>query len=118
MKSNGRKLNHERFHLNMSHRITEWIWLEGTAVGCLVQSPILAGLSQRTWHRIVSRWFVNISSEGHPTSSLGNLYRCGFTHTAQKLFLMFWWNFLGINFCPLPLVLLPDTTEQRLDPSS
>ena len=72
-----------------------------------------AGSSQSTWHRIVSRHFWNISSEGDSTPSLGNLFQC-MVSCRVKFFLMFMWNFLGISFCPLVLVLLLSTTEQRL----
>lgn len=75
------------------------------------------GSSLSTWHRIVSRWFWNVSSEGDSTNSLGNLYQCVATHTA-KFFLVFRWNFVCISFCPLPPVLLSDSTEQSLAWSS
>lgn len=36
--------------------------------------PAQVGPSQSTWHRVVSRWFWNISGEEDTTASLGSLY--------------------------------------------
>lgn len=60
-------------------RVTEWIRLEGTTVVIWFHLPAQAGSSQSTWHRVVSRQFWNISSEGDSTLSLGNLCQCPIT---------------------------------------
>lgn len=57
--------------------------------------PAQAGSPQSAGHRIVSRWFVNILSEGDSTASLGNLFQCMVTSTLKKFFI-----FRG-NFCAL-----------------
>lgn len=59
-----------------SHRITEWVRLQGTTGGHLVQAPRSAGLSQTTWHWVVSRQFFSVSSEGDSVPSLDNLFQC------------------------------------------
>lgn len=69
-----------------SHRlleITERVRLEGSTVGHQVT----------TEHRIVSRWFMIILSEGDSTASLGSLFQCMVTCTLKKFFIF------GGNFC-------------------
>lgn len=56
-----------------SHR---WVRLQGTTAEHLVQPPCLAGLSWMTWHRVVSRQFLSIYSEGDSAPSLDNLFQC------------------------------------------
>lgn len=73
------------------------------------------GSFYNTLHRIASRQFLSISTEGDFTGSLDNLFQCSHC-TVKKLFLVFRWNFPGIRFCPLPLVLSPGTTEKSLAP--
>lgn len=54
--------------------------------------PPQARSSQSTQDKILSRWFLNISSERHSTISLGSLFQCVVTHTVRKIFCMFKWN--------------------------
>ncbi|KAJ7417752.1 hypothetical protein WISP_62774 [Willisornis vidua] len=75
--------------------------------------PAQTGSSQSTWHKVASRRFLNVSSEGNSTTSLGNLFQWSVTRTL-KFFLIFWWNFLCISFYPLPLALCFGTTEKSL----
>lgn len=49
--------------------ITKHLWLEGTTVGRLVQPPCLSRVMPE--HRTASGWFLNISREGHSTTSPG-----------------------------------------------
>jgi len=48
----------------------------------------------------------------------GQPVQCSVTLRGKKFFLMFSWNFLCVNLCPLPLVLLLGTTEKSLASSS
>lgn len=45
--------------------------------------PAQARSSQSTWHRIASRWFLNISREGESITSVGNLFQCTATWTVK-----------------------------------
>lgn len=56
--------------LRCVHRTTEWLRREGTTELHLVPPPYSAGSSQSTQHRIMSRQFWDIPSEGGSTTSL------------------------------------------------
>lgn len=58
-----------------SDRIREWLGLEGTSRGHLVQSPYLTRTIWSWLPRTMSRWVANISKDGVSTTSLGNLPR-------------------------------------------
>ena len=101
-----------------THRITEWRGLEGTSVGHPVQPPAQAG-SPRAGCTGPCPGGSGISPEkGDSTASLGSLVQCSVTLRVKKFFLLFSWNFLCFNLCPLPLVLLLGTTEKSLVPSA
>lgn len=38
----------------------------------------------QTWHRIVSRGFLNFPGDGDSSASLDNLFQCPVTHTVKK----------------------------------
>lgn len=63
------------FPLLFVHRITGWVRLEETTVAHLVP-PLFSS----TWHRIVSRGFWKISSEGGSTASPDNLFSAQSLH--------------------------------------
>lgn len=77
----------QKFRVIENHRITEWVRLEETTVGNLVQSSC-SSVIQSTWHRIVSRRVLDISSEEDSTSSMGNLCQCLVTQTGKKFYLI------------------------------
>ena len=66
----------------------------------------------------MSGWFLNIFKDGDSTTPLDNLCQCSVSLTAKQCFLIFRWSHLCFSVCPLPLVLLLDTTEKSLAPSS
>ena len=92
------------------HRIRECSGLEGTFVGHLVQPPWPCRVTQSRLHRTLSRQALNISREGHSTTSLDSLGQGSVTLRVKKFFLGFSWNFLCFRLCPLPLVLSLGTT--------
>jgi len=55
---------------------------------------------------------------GDTTASLGSLCHCSITCTAQRCCLIVRGSLRCTSFCPLPLVLTLDTTEQTLAASS
>lgn len=57
---------------------------------------------------------LKICQEGDCTASLGNLCQPSVTCTVLKCFLVFGGHLLCYDLCPLPLVLLLDTTEKKL----
>lgn len=66
----------------------------------------------------MSRHLFDISKKGNFPASLGTLCQCSVNCTAQKCLLMFRQNLLCSILFPLPLVLLPGTTERSLAPCS
>jgi len=99
---------------SLNRRITEWSGLEGTFASHLAQHPCRSRVTYSRLHRTLSRRVLNISREAESTASLGSLFQCSVTLRVKKFFLMFRWNFLCFNLCPLPLVLSLGTTEKNL----
>jgi len=64
----------------------------------------------------MSNQVLNIPKDGDSTTFLGNMLQCFITFRVKSFF-MFKWNFPYFNWCPLPLVLSPDTIKKSLDPS-
>lgn len=95
-------------------RVTEWVRLEGTTVGQLVQSLCSNKTILETLHRTVSRESLNIPGDRDSSTSLENLFQCSVTHTVKKFIFMSKRNFPWMSFCPLPLVPLLGTIEQSL----
>ena len=93
-----------------NHRITEGVRLDSGSAGATYL--LKQGHKEHTTQDCIQ--FLNISSEGDSTTSLGNLFQSSVTHTVKRFFLIFRWNFLCISFCPLPLVLSLGTTEKNL----
>lgn len=97
------------------YSITECVRLEGTTGGYLVQPPCSNRIIPEHMCRVMySKQFLNIFSEGESTISL---LQCSVPCTIKKSFFILRWNFLCINFCPLPLHLF-GVMEKNLDPSS
>lgn len=63
----------------------------------------------------LSSWIFNISQLGTTQVSCSTVW---LPSEYKKVFLVFRWNFLIFNLCPLPLVLIVATTEKSLVPSS
>lgn len=80
----------------LNHRIDE---VGKTPGGHLIQHPCSSRVPQSTLLRIMSRWFLNISREGDPTTSLSNVFQCSVTYTV-RFFLMLGWNSPCSSFCP------------------
>lgn len=80
----------------LTHRIDE---VGKTPGGHLIQHPCSSRVPQSTLLRIMSRWFLNISREGDPTTSLSNVFQCSVTYTV-RFFLMLGWNSPCSSFCP------------------
>ena len=60
-----------------------------------------------------SKWFLNTSRDGDSTTSLGSLFQCLTTLSANNFFLI---SNLNLPWCilkPFPLVLSPVTSEKR-----
>lgn len=53
---------------------------EGTTVGLVCHLPAQAGISQSTWHRILSRQLWSVLSEGDSTASLSQCTGDVFSH--------------------------------------
>ena len=92
-----------------------------------VLSPLQLGLPWRPsrptspFHRLprtTSSQVLSISTDGDSTDSLGNLCQCLTTLTRKKCFLVFRWNFVCFNLCPVPLAPSVGTPEKCLAPSS
>lgn len=102
------------FCLSIIHKISECLKLEGAA-GCHLVQPLWS--SRDTYSRllrVMSSWLLNISQEGHPTSSLGKLCQCLVTLTGEKCFLVF--KIQGYETSPLPQLnslLLSQTSRLR-----
>ena len=99
------------------HRITESQNGRGWK-GPLVQPSCQSRVTYSRLHRTFSRRVLNISREKDSTIPLGSPFQCSVTLRGKKFFLMFSWNFLCFNLCPLPLVLSLGTTGKSLAPSS
>lgn len=67
---------------------------------------------------MTSRQVLNISKEGNPITSRGNLCQCSVTCTVKKCCLVFIRNLLCSALCPRPLVMPLGTTEKSLASSS
>lgn len=70
----------QQFLFTQNHRMGES--LGGTTEGHLGQPPC-PRFPYSTWHRIVCRQFLSISSWGDFTSSSGSLLQCMATHTGK-----------------------------------
>lgn len=74
----------------------------------LYNTPAQTRLSNSQLPRITSRWLLNISKDGKPTTSLGNLCQGSVTLRGKKCFLRFRGNHSCFRLCPLPS---PDSVE-------
>jgi len=100
------------------HRMTEWLRLERSSGGHLVQPPCSSRATQTWLPRTVSRQLLTISKDGDCTTSLANLLQCSGTPTVKMCFLRFKQILLCSILCPFPPVLPLGTTEKSLAWSS
>lgn len=77
---------------------TEWIRLEGTTRGDVIQPACWSRFPYSMLFRNVSRLLWSISRDTDTTTSLGILFQCWVT-LRVKFLLTFRWNFLGSSFC-------------------
>ena len=94
--------------------ITEWLTLEKTSGGHLVQPPCSSKATLSKLPRAMSSKVLNNSKDGDSTTSLGNLCQCSVTLTEGQFPLPFRQHLLCFSLCPRPLVLSLDTTEKSL----
>lgn len=87
--------------------------LPGSAL-LLAQSSI----NQNGLLRILSRWILTISKDEDTTTSPIKLFQCLTSLGEKNISLMLKRIFMYFNRCLFPLVLLLDTTEKSLAPSS
>lgn len=74
--------------------------------------------SWRWLPRTMSSWVLNISTGGDSTTSLANLCHPWNLAHLDKYFLVFRWNLMVFNLCPLPLGIPVGTTKNSLSPFS
>ena len=96
---------------SQNHKMVDFGWGLWRSSG---PSPCWSSAICSQLPRTVSRWLLCISKHGDFTTSLGNLHLCSFTLTLKMCLLMFRWNLLCFNWCPLPLLLPLGTTEKSL----
>lgn len=89
-------------------QIQRMVGVRGTFEDYLVQGLFKAESARASCSRSCD--FVHLeldmSSDGDYITSLDNLFQCCITAEVK----VFWWNFLYLNLCPLPLVLSQGTT--------
>jgi len=104
--------------VNLYHRITEWLTMEGTFWRSCGPTTLLNQGHLET----VSQDHVQMAFEylqGWRTHSLRRrLCQWSVTLTVKKCFLTLTKNLLCFDFCQLPMVLPLGTTEKNLAPSS
>lgn len=85
------------------HRLKECLKLEGPQWVVWPNLSAQAGPLRSTWHRIVSRQFLDISAKEDPTAFLDNLFQCTVTCTVKKFILISRQNFCCCycSFCYL-----------------
>lgn len=97
--------------VSQNHRIP---WVGRDLSESPVQPPAKAGSRQQ-----VAQESIHVDLQylrGESSTSPGSLSQCSGTLKLKKFFLVFVWNFLCSNLCPLSLVLLLGTTENSLAP--
>lgn len=100
-----------------SHRITEWIALEGSIVGHLVQPDCLSGVIPGPTAQICTQMVVGYLQRERLHTLSGQSVPV-FSHSHSKFFLMHKWNFSFTSFCLVPIVLSLGTTDESLALSS
>lgn len=68
-------------------------------------NPCQGRVTCSMWHKIVTRWGLNVCREEDSTTSLGSLLQCSSTLNVKKFFLMLSWKFLWFSLWTLLLVL-------------
>lgn len=90
------------------HRSTEWLRLEETSGGRLVQPSAKAGTPSAMF-----RCFLKISKDRDCTASLGNMCQCLVIPTVKKCFLLFRGNFVCSSLCTLHKEILAEKTKNQ-----
>jgi len=85
----------------------------GVGRGSSSASPLLKQVPYHKLHRQASRWVLNTSINGDPTTSLGNLLQSSITLTIKKFFCLFVWNFLCTSWAVAPF---PIATRHQEEP--
>ena len=99
---------------HVSYRITEWLTLEETSEGHLVQNSATAGSPRASCPGPCPAGFL-ITPCMETSQPLW--VPCSSSHSHSKSFLMFRWSIICFTVCPLPLVLSLSTTGNSLAPS-
>lgn len=87
------------------HKIIDWLWLEGTSRGPVVQLLCSSQTTSDLLPMTISRQLLKVFKKWNSTASLGNLCQCLDTCTVKKCFLMFRWRLLCFSLCPVSPVM-------------
>jgi len=99
--------------LTLSHRVIEWLRLEGLFRGPVVQTSCSSKATYSQLPRTISRCLLNIFKEGASTTSLCNLCLCSVTLTIKKVLLLMIWNLLVLGLAGIGLIFTSSQEETQ-----